>query len=95
MVDFKFSVLDNSYHLTTDERQYILNKIVPSKAKNAVDGFVECDPKYFRSLENVWDYIERTAPIQTGEVLLSLRDLERVQEVARGVLGVLRDEVCG
>jgi len=95
MLDMRFSVLDTVYHLTSDERQYILYRVVQSEAKDAVDGVRLVNTKYFTTLDHVWSYIARVTPLQTSEVLSSIKDVNRVNEVARAAIEALRVEVEG
>lgn len=93
MVDIRFEVLDTTYHLCSDERQYILYRVVKSEAKDAVDGLKLVDTRYFLRLESVWNYIERITPIQTSKVLSSLKDVKQVNEAVRAAISILREEV--
>lgn len=93
MVDMRFSILDTEYHLTSDDRQYILYTVTSSSAKDSLDGIRLANPKYFGRLAYVWAYIERVTPLKTGEVLSSLRDLDRVNEVAGGLIEAVSKEV--
>jgi len=95
MINMRFSILDMTYQLVTDERQYILYRVVESKAKDAVDGLKQIDPKYFHELDHVWAYVGRTAPIATSKVLSSLEDLNALVGQAGAAIGILRDTVKG
>jgi len=90
MIDMKFSILETDYHLVTDERQYILTKIVESKSKQAVDGLTETSPKFFRTLDQVVSYIDRTAPIELSKELSSPEDVKWVLDSVRALTEALR-----
>jgi|GEM_PF-1676622 len=81
MVDLIFSIEGSKYKLTSDERQYILQRLYISdhpKAKNPGEEKLT-DAKFFRSIQNVFDYISRTHALSCKRVISSLEDLKSSQ----------------
>ena len=81
MVDLVFSIEGSKYKPTSDERQYILQRLYISdhpKARNPGEEKLT-DAKFFRSIQNVFDYIARTHVLSCEKVISSLDDLKSSQ----------------
>lgn len=81
MIDLIFTVEGNKYKLTSDEKQYILQRYRTSNhptAKNPGEE-VLTDSKFFRTISNVFVYITRTHPMHCDRVISSLADLKSSQ----------------
>ena len=86
MVDLTFNILQNKYKLTSDERQYVLQRVTIATnplSKNLGEE-VYSSSKYFRSIPDVFSHIARTYPSSCEEVISSLAGLEEVQRNVKG-----------
>lgn len=85
MIDLIFTVEGSKYKLTSDEKQYILQRYRAANhptAKNPGEE-VLTDSKYFRTVSNVFVYITRTHPMHCNRVISSLAELESAQRSVR------------
>lgn len=85
MIDLTFTIESNKYKLTSDEKQYILQRYRTTNhptAKNPGEE-VLTDSKFFRTIPNVFVYITRTHPMHCDRVISSLAELESVQRSVR------------
>lgn len=99
MIDLIFTVEGNKYKLTSDEKQYILQRYRTTNhptAKNPGEE-VLTDSKYFRTIPNVFSYINRTHPMHCNRVISSLAELESAQRSVRRasdlISGSLTEEI--
>lgn len=85
MIDLIFTIESTKYKLTSDEKQYILQRYRTTNhptAKNPGEE-VLTDCKYFRTIPNVFAYIARTHLMHCDRVISSLAELERTQRSVR------------
>lgn len=92
MIDLTFEVEGIKYKLTSDTRQYILQRrsIVKDKDAKTFGQEVLSSPKFYRTIPEVFACVTRTHPIDCDKVISSLIELQSHQRaVRRSVVDVI------